>query len=331
MTEKTAIERDRELSFSIINYLSASFKGKLAELTLLGQLSHPDFDEVDLERTQKINDRSNTWLADCLRGESLFSSDWLNPESFEAQDALNLLEKLKPDLIETAKKIERYNSGLEVISVQAVQWLLAVNTRSAYARDAYIRGFISFSQVFKKQDVFQNYSALIPSSEDRIFSINQGVQIFKASDFDLSQLGNEFLETLISLCDDLPYVFKTHMHDINILVANFKGGITAENLGFSPEEAQEWESKGFPLDAAGYWRAYEFCPETAVEWINQAGARDPASAFAWKLNKFGPTDSKIWIEHGIPVGAAKLWGEAGYTPEQTREQLQRGLMEPEKK
>ncbi len=327
MAEINTANKDRDLSFSAINYLSASLRGRIAALTLLGQFEHPDFDIADLEQVQSNNERVNTWIEGCLAGETLLSTSWTTPETFEAQNAISMLAKLKPDLTSTADRMEGYINGEQAISVNSAQWIFSALVRSAYARDVYIRGFLSFGIIFQKQDIVQSYTALLPGSEERIFSINQGLELFRATGFNLETLGAEFLDTLLNLAEDLPAVLRTQIHDLNLLGSNYRGGITAENLGFSEEEASGWQQAGFPLDAAGYWKAYGFSAKEATDWVNSE-ARDPASAFGWKINKFSPQSAQAWITHGIPPLYAKLWGEAGKTPQQTREKLEQGITDP---
>lgn len=327
MVDINTANKDRDLSFAIINYLSASLRGRIAAVTVLGQFQHSEFDIAELEQLQANNERVNDWIEGCLAGETLLSTSWSSPETFEAQSSLAMLAKLKPDLTATADRIETYLTGEQAISVSSVQWLFSALIRSAFARDIYIRGFLTFGQAFQKQELIENYSKLIPGSEERILSINQGIELFKATEYDLSKLETEFLDTLITLAEDLPAVFRTQIHDLNLLGSNYRGGPTAENLGFSEEEAQAWQQIGFPLDIAGYWRAYSLSPQESLTWVN-VEARDPASVFGWKINKFNPQSSKHWIEYGIPPQLARIWGEAGKTPQEAREKLQMGIVDP---
>jgi len=119
----TQADKDRELSFSIINYLSASYRGKLAGFTLLGQLGHASFDEEEISRLLNVTEKISEWFAGLMRGELLFCASWESPETFEAQDALGLLSKLKPELMDTARRVDDFLNGTGVINSEHAKWL----------------------------------------------------------------------------------------------------------------------------------------------------------------------------------------------------------------
>lgn len=324
---KTQTDKDRELSFSIINYLSASYRGKLAGYTLLGQLEQSSFEQGEIEVLLNVTDRVAEWFTALLRGEILFCENWQAPETFEAQNALGLLTKLKPDLLTTASKIDAILDGKEPVNIDNAKWLFGVLTRSAMARDVYLRGFVLYGENFKKIEIAQNYGAMLAHAVEHNQLVQQGVEIMRGAEFDLAKLGEGYVTTLVNGCSDLPSVFRTHAHDINLLLSVYKGGINFENLDFAKDSADLWMLAGVGPEPAGYWRAYGFGAEETAAWL-KSFLGDPAEALNWRSAGFSPDSAKPWAELGFPLALAKPWNDAGYDPLKAKEHIDRGVMNP---
>lgn len=324
--EISQADKDRELSFSIVNYLSASYRGKLAGYTLLGQLEHSSFDPDDMTVIQSVTDRIADWLSGLTRGETLFSASWKTPETFEAQNALSLLTKLKPDIIEAANQIEDYLSGKGKIDSESCKLLFSYLIRSSFARDIYLRGFIIYGNTFNKPQIVKNYTNLLGAAVEHSKIIQQGLELFRQVQYDLSNLNPEFLNTLMSASSELPAIFRTHVHDINLLAANYSEA-TFANLDFSQEEANAWGLVGIDPGNAGYWRAYGFEPQKTIAWI-QSFINNPAEALAWESSNFTPESALPWRQLGFPLEAALVWGDAGYSAQIAKENIDKGINYP---
>ena len=323
----TQAEKDRELSFSIINYLSASYRGQLAGYTLLGQLNHPSFEEAEVNVLQHNIERIAEWLNGLLRGEILFSSEWVSPETFEAQNALSLLDKLKPGLNEAAKTVSEFIEGKQKVDVVNAKWLFSTLIRSTYARDIYLRGFIKYGETFGKDNLVQAYNELLARATQHNALIQQGLEIFREAEFNLEQLGDHFISTLLAGAEELPAVFKTHVQDINLLGAHYKGGLSFENLDFEKDEASQWLLAGISPVPSGYWRAYSFGPQESLQWFNSL-VEDPGEANAWKSVNMTPEKVKPWKEAGFTLDSATPWIQAGYAPHIAKEHVDKGILTP---
>lgn len=323
----TQANKDRELSFSIINYLSASYRGKLAGYTLLGQMEHSSFEVGEISVLQHMIERIAEWLAGFTKGELLFSSSWETPETFEAQNALSLLDKLKPDLLSNAQQITNFLEGKEKIDSENAKWLFSNLIRSAFARDIYLRGFILYGETYNNTSIVENYNNLLSQATQHNAIIQQGIEIFREAKYDLNTLGDNFLMTLLAGCEELPSVFRTHAQDINLLSANYKGGVSFENLDFNKEEASAWLLAGITPEPAGYWRAFGFGPQESIEWLNSF-VNDPGEANAWKMSNMLPAAVKPWKESGFIFNSAMNWIQAGYAPHIAKEHVDRGIFSP---
>jgi len=200
-------------------------------------------------------------------------------------------------------------------------------TRSSFARDIYLRGFVLYGENFKKHEIAQSYGLMLQQAAQHNDLVQQGIEMMRTAEADLSKLGEEFVGTLLAGCEELPAVFRTHIHDINLLLSNYKGGVSFGNLDFNSEESEAWVLAGVAPDVAGYWRAYGIQPSATAAWL-KSFIPDPAAAVAWQLAGFVPDSAKPWTSLGFPIELAKVWHEAGFEPSKAKEQIDRGVMSP---
>ena len=321
------LAKDRFVTHSILNYLNASYQGKFAAFNILSQLQHPRFDPDEMSTIQFALEQIASWVKQLYQDECLFSASWTQVETFEAQQAIDLMHELKPELYQVANETARILSLETVPSAGELKYMLAVLSRQIYSRDNYIRGFIQYGQTFKLPDMEKKYEELLATSTDQLQQVHELINIFRSANMVESNLQPPFFAFLHRLSLNLPAIFKTHIHDLNQLLAPFKGGFNFQNAEFTKVESQAWQNAGLGPVPAGYWRAYGIGPDEAQIW-SQARFTDVAFAIEWRNLGFQPEIAALWAEQSFAPDYAVIWLQAGYSPLEARELIEKGLTEP---
>ena len=322
-----ALIKDREATYAILNYLRAGYQGKFTFCTLLSQLQHEGFKSEELTLVQQAQNKISGWIAQLFAGECLLSAAWKEAQTFEAQDALKLLENLKPDLRMLASETDRILALPERPLDSDVKLLLAALVRMNYSRDSYLRGFVEYEGKFGTPQTQQQYDSLLSQSSDFISTAQELGRTYRESGFQVANLPPEYLATLFGLCNTMPVIFRTQLHDVNQLLAPFKGGLSFSAAEFGKEEADAWSVAGFSPTHAGYWRAYKIPPADAKTWL-LFKFNDPALVVLWNNTGFTPEQASLWFRAGFPPDYAMRWHLAGYTPEQAKQSIEGGIPEP---
>ncbi len=318
------LEQDLNLSHAILNYLTATYQGRFAALNILQQLKYEGISSQEIERTRSILEKTRRWTDDLWNQIALFSTEWTQAETFDAQACLKYTEEIHEELLIVANETAAYlgDAGTPQKPPQ-IKYLIAAYGRFAYSRDNYIRGFIELGKRLNKPDVLQYYSSLQGGTKQDVDTAHAMLNAYK----DPTQATEGFFASLFQECVALPGVLRTHAHDISLLVAQFYGGVSFERLGFTMSDALEWQGQSFAPAQAGYWRAYSLTPAESVRWV-QAGVQSPALAFEWKLLAIEPQDAQRWIQGGVPAAVARRWIDAGYPPDRALDMMARGVKFP---
>lgn len=336
------ILKDALATHSFTNYLLASYQGKFAELSVLSQLKHKEFNGAELTLTKRALERIDGWTQDLWKGLCLFSATWVQVETFEAQDAIELLAKLKTGLQLLSHNLKREVTVEKLAGdPEYVSYLLAAFARFAYSRDAYLNGLVSFEQVFHPPEPAKQVDELrsIAFPADYVASqtpdkaardtseLSPLVQQFMNMWLNRAEITDTFYTTLLENTRFIPYIFKAHCHDINQLLSRYRGGLTYATAEFSQKEMQAWSASGFGPLEAGYWRAYEFEPTDGALW-GEIGVRNPAAAREWTRFGFDQHGAAGWLAQGIHPELASLWHNSGFNPGEARAWLERGILDP---
>lgn len=322
----TDSQRDSQTTHAITNYLYAAFQGRYAFLNVLQQLNYPEFNQNLIGECAGALDQVATWKRLSAEGRDLFSASWSTPETAESQLALAMLDGLKPDLYGLAQEVTRtLAAGQWGSSPTETTLLLAAYARHAYSRENYIQGFIEFAERLKLPEALAQYHSMLPEATREL----QLVQLLLTT---FSQLGGqspgkEFFYSLTQHTFRLPAIFRTHAHDINQLLAQYRGGLSFENADFSREETEEWRGGSFNPQSAGYWRAYGFSAREAVGWT-ELRIKEPAEAFLWKLNGLEAKRAQPWVAQSFPPGLAAEWERSGTLTEEAVIWREKGINRP---
>lgn len=321
------LAKDRLVTHALTNYLLASLQGKFASLNILSQLQHPDFSEEQVLITQRALSKVSLWNQQLFKDECLFSASWTEPETFEAKDAVQLLEGVRPDLYELSAVLARLLTIQNIPSREEISFLIAAHVRSIYSRDTYLRGFIEYGTVFSIPELVQKYQPLLTETEAEMIQSQELINSLKTAQGPLETADPTFFPKLFQVSMPLPAIFRTHIHDVNQLLSQFKGGLTFTNAEFNQKEAELWSQFNFGPSQAGYWRAYGFSPEEANGW-KPLGMNEPQIAIEWKRAGFAPSTATAWVEAQFPLPLAFIWAQAGYTSQEAQEFLKKGVQQP---
>jgi hypothetical protein len=319
-------QQDLAFTHAILNYLTAAYQGRFAGLNILQQLAFEGLPVEEITRSRSVLEKVRRWVADMNQQMTLFSSSWTAPETFDAQSACQMLEEMRVELGQLAESCAVFIGDPETPKKPGqVKFLIAAYGRYAYARDNYIKGFVEYGNNFGYADLAAQYAQLQEGAAKDVETTHALLSAYKNP----QQVNDLFFRSLFDECVSLPGIFRTHVHDINLLLAPFKGGITFESLAFFGPEVSQWQTAGFDPGTAGYWRAYFFTPLEATDW-RQCGVLAASIAIEWKLLGIDGVTAAPWVKAGFPPALAATWIEAKYTAEQALDMIDRGIQEPPK-
>ncbi len=317
--------KNQVFSHNITNYLVAAYQGKftfLNVLNLLGLLRQPE----ELQRCKTTVAKVALWNSKLWKGEELFNHNWSEPATSDAKHALKLLEELKPELWEMATTIRRILQLTDLTSrTDERSYLIACFARFAYGRENYLKGILEFAKFFNLAQAISVHTPLIPQAEAEVQLANNLVETAKTP----GPAPEEFANFLRIRCISLPGIFLSHAHDINQLLAPFRGGFSYDTADFNHEEVRNWLNAGFEVRPAGYWRAFEFSPQDALAWI-RVGVIDATTAFDWRLHGFSAALAAPWIQVNFPPPFARMWLTAGHDAANAKAALDAGITDPTK-
>lgn len=318
-------QQDIAFTHSFLNYLTAAYQGRFAALNIMQQLAFQGLNADEIPRTRQVLEKVRRWVADLSNGICVFSASWTAPETFEAQSAYKMLEDIKPELQQVAETtLLILNDASAPDQPQVIKYLISSYGRYAYSRDNYVKGSIEYGKTFGYDDIVQQYSTLLKASARDVEAAHTFLSTYKNP-----ALVNEvFFRAMFDECLALPGLFRTHVHDINLLLAPYKGGLTFELADFFGPEIMQWQALNFDATTAGYWRAYGFDADEAAAWV-QTGFEAPAFAFEWKSQGVKASEALPWAQGNFPAGLAVRWMRAGYNCFQAADYINRGINTPE--
>ncbi|MBX7143646.1 MAG: hypothetical protein K1X79_04275 [Oligoflexia bacterium] len=318
------LQKDIEFTHSMLNFINAAFQGRFTFYNILDQLCFQSLPIEEIERSQRVLDKVTRWKSQLFGGALLFSSAANSPESFEAQNALELLENLRPDLTALSQQCAAILGDNQTPSKpENVKLLIAAYGRFAYSREHYIKGFLELGSLMKLIDILERFNPLALPAQQDVARANELVTAYKPP----SQVNPQFFGYLQSLCLHLPSIFLSAIHDINLLISPYKGGISYAGLGIPAQEGKQWQDYGFSPSQAGYWRAYYMGPEEAASWM-KCGFQSAQSAADWRALGIPSQVAPYWLARGFNPFQAVPWFQAGIDPDQALEHIRNGINHP---
>jgi hypothetical protein len=320
--------QDIQATHAVTNYLLAELQGRFAFLNILSQLSPIPLKEEVVNATRQLIDKTTLWIDDLWEGTPLFLSSHKQAETFDAQESLAALREVKRELgvqIQELLRVLFLPSPGE--KTDDIAFLVATFGRYAYTRENFIRGQLECVQKLGMKREMEGYAKSLPTAQEEIKFTHSLLTIFRDGFKEVSQA--QYTKTLLDKTFPLVAVFRTHIHDINQLLARYAGGLTYENADFALEEARTWESLQIAPELAGYWRAQGFNAREAHDWITTRLA-PPAVAAFWKLCGFNAESATPWIQHDLSPQFARSWAKAGFSAAQAKELTARGINDPAK-
>lgn len=319
-----SVDQDVIHSHGYINYAYAGLQGKFAYINILNQTGHPLGAKLSLTEVQDTIAKVREWMGDLAKGEAVLAARWERPETFDAMRILEILRGLRSEYIDIAGRCTALTSSPDLPQKpDEVKHLVAFYGRYAYSHDNYVRGFIDFGTNSNRPQITELYTPYLEGTNAEIAAAHSFFEAAKQP----AKWSQEFFNALYDQSLFLPSIYRTYVHDISQLVAQFEGGFSYQSAGFSAGEIAAWSNSGFGAVPAGYWRAYDFIPEQAVEW-QRYNITDPAMAADWRKHGFSATSALPWFQRGFYPSTAREWANANHDPERAAQFLEKGLRTP---
>jgi hypothetical protein len=325
---KTTLTPDIEYSLSVLNYLRSSYQGRYVFFKVLSDFGVPGVDPQELQRSGEALQRIGQWLNELFQGSPLFAAHWTTPGTFDAKRALDMLDAMKPELRWVSDVCSRATSrgDLATLPRDELQVLCACLARMKVASHFYCLGNIQFGEAMKLTEFTAYHRGLEPRLLAEVELTYTASQALTNPENDL---GPTFLAGFGTECAKLSPLALTQVHDINILTAPFRGGLTFLTVEFVEQEGAKWLNQGFTPTDAGYWRAYGTDPAEAALW-RKGGIELPAVMVTWKEAGFSATEATLWLRAGLDPLEAVKWQSLGFTPQDARSYRERGINDPTK-
>jgi hypothetical protein len=320
-------------SFFILNYLYACMYGALEGQKTLLFLESNHFSQTENILLEKNLEKVTNWSKSLFDQSPLLSSQWKKPESFEAQQAFELLDKVRSETIRITSEILRILSFQTLkTSADDIKYILYVTTRYYASKYTHFQGFLDFGNSMNLGEFISMYHAPTANSWNEFNSALEFVQLYKEllqqnSPNQKESIESGHLATLQKIAFDLPCFFSVQIHELTMHLSYFDDEFTFQKAGFNSEDAKLWEEHKFTPREAGFWRAFRFTPEEASKWIEK-GFQAAAVCYNWKGVGFNVETALPWAEQNIPPSLAKKWADAKYSPEQTITYLNQNILEP---
>lgn len=312
-------------SFSILNYLFSGYQGLLKSLLALREFGHPQFNQAEYDELEGRAAEIEAWIGALMQGTPLFEPGWTSPESQEARESFAALNKLRQDLYITSGVTENILRSMDQDTpVGAIQVLIAYCIRLAYSRALFVRGCVDFGNAYGIPEYSDNNIGHLAETEELLGIAYQFFTVL----IERGGADYVFLQRLYQYAHDLPFIFRTQVHDISILLSHFDGEFTFDAAGIQKPEAERWKTAGIEASDAGYWRAHLIGPEEAQAW-RMGGIDHPVAAHQWRIYGFNPSEAMSWLTQGIMPPLAREWHDAGYTPPQAAAYLQQQIFSPD--
>lgn len=318
------LQKDIEFTHSMLNFINAAFQGRFTFYNILDQLAFRSLPVEEIERSQRVLDKVSRWKGQLFNGTLLFSSSATSPESFEAQNALELLENLRPDLTTLSQQCAAILADNQTPSKpENIKLLIAAYGRFAYSREHYIKGFLELGSLMKLIDILERFNPLVAPAQQDVARANELATAYRPP----SQVAPQFFGYLQSLSLHLPSIFLSAINDINQLISPYKGGLSYASLGIPAQEGKQWQDFGLSPAQAGYWRAFYMGPEEAMNWL-KSGFQSAQSAADWRALGFSAQIAPYWLAKGFAPFQALPWFQAGIDPDQAIEYIKNGINHP---
>jgi hypothetical protein len=324
-------KKDIDLSHAIINFINACYRGRVAFLNSLQLLNYTTLNNEELPRTEKIIETTNRWIKNLWNGLTLFSTSWKSAETFEAQQALDLLKESKEELTYLWQNIIGiFNSTNDTIDIEKLKMLLACIIRSAYQRENQAKGFLEYGNAFSREDIIELYTPIQRQAAEEVQKANSLLQEFQKGNFlNSASLTTEILDKLKEHSLFVPYFFRVYINDINYQLAIFSPSFTFRSAEIPEQHISDWNKLQTTPYVAGYWSAFFIDPAESVLWT-RAELGDPNQAGMWKHAGFSPEEAQEWIKIGFAPLKARLWKLAGYTTDKATPLIAQGKEVPTK-
>ncbi|MFM1846860.1 MAG: hypothetical protein RL417_334, partial [Pseudomonadota bacterium] len=296
---------------SVLNYLNSSYQGRLIFFKVLTDSSVPGVDPEQIPRCDETLNRIGRWINELVQGSPLFAEQWTAPGTFEAKKALDLLEAIKPELRWISDVSSRLANveDFSALLLDDLRVLTACLTRLRVMSHTYCLFNIKIGESMNLAEYAAYFKRLEPQLSAQVSAAFAANQAVSSPD---NTLGASFLDGLKRECAELSPLALTHLHDINLLTARFRGGLSFLTVDFIEQEGRRWLNLGFTPTDAGYWRAYSIEPDEAALW-RKAGIELPAVTVAWRSFGFSAPDSATWTRYGFEAWDAARWNARGFT------------------
>ncbi len=319
------LDRDKEFSHSVLNYLNAGYQGEFAHLNIISQFQPGTIEESEMSELQESLQKVNTWIRSFQEGETILSLDWPKPMTPDAEKAMELLGRLPSHLRQIADELRKlvWVSNFAESRSESIYFLIACVGRYAYSRDNYLRGLLELARLSSHKESIKQYELLLERSEEDVKLAHALLQTYKSS----QQQSDHFLHAVFSESVAIPGILRSQAHDIDQLLSVYTSDFNFEQAHITNEDAEVWKQIGLGPVEAGYWIANEIAPQEALLW-NQAGIVDYAVAGLWRSWKFPPDVAAAWIQAEFLPADAAMWANAQIPPEEAQVFIKRGLTDP---
>jgi hypothetical protein len=307
---------DFNISHAVINTLHAGYQGKFAALNVSAQMGA----QLDTAEHARVKDQLDTiggWGRALWQGTLLLSKPQKSNVSQDGKKALQMLDALKAQFIQTADEIEQTLSQQETPDDVAYLDLAAAFVWYAYARDNYLKGMLAYCEAVKDEAQAQQCRQTLGVCQNEIQMAHEFMAAVAGGIDDRETLWLQLYDATINL----PGLFRSQAADIDILRSRYDDKLTYKTVGITESEAIKWSQMGLAADIAVYWKAYGIAPEEAARWM-LVKMGDPAYAATWRNRGFEPDQAAEWRAQGFTAKQAAMNRDVGYTNPSTAKSWQ---------
>ena len=346
MLVNNSSSNSNSFTISLLNYLFAGLHGKYVYLKALQELNVSEYQEQEERLSSpggelaehKGVEQSNYsieekiqlvegWITQLINEKiSLFDLDWKEPKTENAKLAISIGKALIKDLDTHSIILQDVlrQKDFDNISRPNLGLLLSSLMRFHRSREIYVKTFRQYYEKSSEKHLVKQYREEFKSCQKNSRYTEKLIAAFMTP----RTLSTEYYHSLYEEVIALPGIWRTQMHDLEMLCRVYEKLFTYEDAGCQEGEGSLWEQLGVTPQEAGHWRAYSITPQEAHVWIAN-GVPEHQVAGTWKAWGYPPEDALHWIQAQFSSPAeATPWANSGFDPSEAMQLIERGVSDP---
>jgi hypothetical protein len=293
-------EEDLFVSFTFAASIEGSVSGLQAYIAVLSTLAPTWIPPQLVAFTQATFAKIQRWFDTMGQGRAIVSSEWNRPESFEAQDGMQVVDQLiqiNRDLVAQADALSvRHRLSDEEVRVTIALWARCVANDKSHVERLLLFGDLRRDELMV-ESMRHHYDQTIPENQ-------KAVDLFQMIQNNAYKKNPDFIQSIADILSELPRRTRVHLHQLRVLRSVYDE-FTFETAEIPHSIARKWQALGFSAEQASQWSAQLISPEEALSW-RQVGFAELDTIIPWRRAGFNVMEAEMYKKQGLSIEEARI-------------------------